>query len=194
VNAVVTIAIGTHHQEMAAVTHPFMRRYAGRIGADFKAFTKPFVSRSTPHWEKFRIYDVLAAYERVFYVDTDALIMLDCPDIFKVVPRHMLGAFNEGAYFERKHADYFNTGVLVIPRAERDLFARPESQEGDINTFFEQNFINDRIHARNTTVFSLSHKFNKMDFIQAPGHIIHKAGNTNALQELRSLAETILLG
>jgi len=192
-NIVVTIAIGDHYQQMGLVTHPFMRRYADRIGADFRAITEQCLSRSTPHWEKFRIHDILESYDRVFYVDTDALIMPECPNIFNVVPQDTFGAFNEGVYFDRKYPDYFNTGVMVIPKSARDLFVLPASYRGDIDTFFEQDFINDRIQAFKMNVFSLSHKFNKIDFIQAPGHIIHKAGNLNALEELRSLAQTILI-
>jgi len=185
-NLVLTIAIGSLYQEMAGITHPSINRYATKIGAEFKVITEQ--NHISPHWEKFEIYNLLSTYERILYVDTDVLISGDCPDLFKIVPKNMIGAFNEGAYFDRKHPEYFNAGVMLIPRSKRDVFLPPEIEQGDINTFFEQDFINDRIHASGLPIYNLPHKFNRMDFIQAPGYIIHKAGNLNALAELRELA------
>ncbi len=185
-NLVLSIAIGSLYQEMAGITHQSISRYAAKIGADFKVISEQ--SHSTPHWEKFEIYDLLATYDRILYVDTDVLISSDCPDLFQIVPTNRMGAFDEGAYFDRKYSDYFNTGVMVVPRCCRDIFTRPGEEQGSIETFFEQDFINDRIHRLEEIIYSLSHKFNKMDFIKAPGYIIHKAGNLNALSELRELA------
>lgn len=186
-NLVLTIAIGSLYQEMAGITHPSISRYATNIGADFEVIT--YLNHSSPHWEKFEIYNLLSAYDRILYVDTDVLISSDCPDLFKIVPKHLFAAFNEGAYFDRKYPDYFNTGVMVIPRRSRDIFLKPDVEQGNIETFFEQDFLNERIQRYcEYPVFNLSHKFNKMDFIQAPGYIIHKAGNLNALAELRELA------
>jgi len=185
-NLVLTIAIGSLYQEMAGITHQSISRYAEKVGADFKVISKQ--SHSSPHWEKFEIYDLLATYDRILYVDTDLLISSDCPNIFRIVPSCCVGAFNEGAYFDRKYPEYFNTGVMVVSREHRDLFLKPGREHGSIETFFEQNFINDRLQESMFHIHSLSHKFNKMDFIQAPGYIIHKAGNLNALAELRELA------
>jgi alpha-N-acetylglucosamine transferase len=171
---------------MAAVTHQSISRYAKNIEADFLVITN--LTHATAHWEKFRIYDLLNRYERILYIDTDVLIKRDCPNLFDIVPKDMIGAFNEGQYFDRKYKDYYNAGVMVIPKCRRNIFSKPESEQGNIYTFFEQNFINDRIHLSGYPVYNLSHKFNKMDFIHAPGHIIHKAGNLNALAELREMA------
>lgn len=188
-NLVLTIAIGSLYHEMAMITHPSIKRYADKIGAEFKVIADQ--SHSSPHWEKFEIYDLLSTYERILYVDTDVLITSDCPDLFEIVPKHLVGAFNEGAYFERKYPEYFNTGVMIIPRCCRNIFMKPETEQGSIETFYEQNFLNDRIQSGEYPVHPLSHKFNKMDFIQAPGYIIHKAGNLNALAELRELASVL---
>lgn len=183
---VLTISIGHKYLEIASITHNYIKRYADKIGAEFMAITDQ--KHSSPHWEKFRIYDLFNSYDRILYIDTDVLISHDCPDLFKVCPRYAMGAFNEGLYFERKRKDYYNTGVMVIPSEYKEIFKNPEHENGNINTFFEQDFLNDRIHHSGLAVFNLSHKFNKMDFINAPGYIIHKAGNLNAYQELRELS------
>ena len=109
-------------------------------------------------------------------------------NLFKLCPLSCLGVFNEGEYFDRRYPDYFNTGVMMISRCHRDIFRKPEVEQGSIETFYEQNFLNDRIRSSGCLISCLSHKFNRMDFIRAPGYIIHKAGNTNALAELRELA------
>lgn len=189
-NLVLTICIGEHFQSIAAITHQSISNYARKIEADFKVITDQ--KHLTPHWEKLRMYDLLNVYERILYIDTDVLIKHDCPDLFKIVPKDTIGAFNEGRYFDRKYPDYYNAGVLVIPRCKRDIFINPEIEQGDINTFYDQDFINDRIQASGCLVYNLSHKFNKMDFIQAPGYIIHKAGNLNALAELKELAGVLV--
>lgn len=185
-NLVLTICIGEHFQSIAAITHQSISNYAKKIEADFMVITDQ--KHSSPVWDKFRIYDLLNDYERILYLDTDILIKRDCPDLFKIVPKDMFGAFNEGKYFDRKYPDYYNAGVMVIPRCERDIFIKPEVEQNDINTLREQDFINDRIQSTFCQVYELSHKFNKMDFILAPGYIIHKAGSLNALAELRELA------
>lgn len=185
-NLVLTICIGEHFQSIAAITHQSISNYARKIEADFMVITEQ--KHSTPHWEKFRIFELLNKYERIIYIDTDVLIKHDCPDLFKIVPKDMIGAFNEGQYFDRKYSDYYNAGVMVIPRCSQDIFIDPEIEQGNIDTFFEQDFINDRIQLSGHSIYNLSHKFNRMDFILAPGYIIHKAGNLNALVELKELA------
>jgi hypothetical protein len=185
---VLTIAIGEKYQDMALITHPSIHGYAAKIGADFFLITKQLISQTTPHWEKFRIYDLLTEYDRILYIDTDAIIMSDCPNLFDIVPVSMIGAFNEGKFFLRKYSNYYNTGVMVISRCHQSVFMKPDSEQGDITTCFEQDTLNDRFQSSGFAMFDLSHKFNKMDFIQADGYIIHKAGNLNALAELNELA------
>ena len=80
--AVITIAIGEHYQQLSTLTHPTIRRYADRIGADFIAITEQKISETTPHWEKFQLLDYLNTYDRILYVDTDVLIRKNCPNIF----------------------------------------------------------------------------------------------------------------
>lgn len=188
---VLTIAIGDLYQQMALITHPSIHAYAARIGADFHTISRQMISRTTPHWEKFRIHDLLSEYDRIIYIDTDAIIMPNCPDLFSIVPDTMIGAFNEGQYFKRPHTNYYNTGVMVLSRCHQSVFAQPILENGDINTCFEQNTINDRFQASGFAMFDLSHQFNRMDFILAGGYIIHKAGNLNALAELKELASCL---
>ena len=96
--AVINIAIGEHYQQLSTLTHPTIRRYADRIGADFIAITEQKVSLTTPHWEKFQLLDYLNDYDRILYVDTDVLIRKNCPNIFDAVPETHLGIYNEAPF------------------------------------------------------------------------------------------------
>ena len=57
---VLTIAVGDDYCQMASYTHPTIKAYAERIGADFLCIDES--NTSTPHWEKFQIFDLLNKY------------------------------------------------------------------------------------------------------------------------------------
>jgi hypothetical protein len=71
-NLVLTLAIGNEYSTIAKATHPSLRAYAKRIGADFKVIDRPAIAKTTPHWEKFQIAKLLDTYERIAYIDTDS--------------------------------------------------------------------------------------------------------------------------
>lgn len=166
---------------MAELTHPPMKAYSQRIGADFVCIDQS--NSTTPHWEKFQIADLLSRYERVLYLDTDLLVRADCPNLFDVVPVNDLGMFNEAPFtLDRKlslvdackeydirlrgwDGRYWNTGVMIIPRTWKFLFRKPAKEAFN---FYEQGYINARIHqelekaGNELRVFDLPYKFNRM--------------------------------
>ena len=93
---VVTIAVGESYRQMGEHTHPTMKKYADRIGADFLIIDES--AGSTPHWEKFQLFHLLNKYERIIYFDTDIIIRDDCPDLFDLVPDNRLGIFDEAPF------------------------------------------------------------------------------------------------
>jgi lipopolysaccharide biosynthesis glycosyltransferase len=98
---VLTIAVGDDFQKMAKITHPTLKAYADRIGADFICVDKN--TCSTPHWEKFiNIYKLLIKYERIIYLDTDLIVRDDCPSLFDIVPEAKIGMFNEMPFTTRR--------------------------------------------------------------------------------------------
>ncbi len=149
---VLTIAVGDDYLQMASYTHPTIKAYAERIGADFLCIDES--NTSTPHWEKFQIFDLLNKYERIIYLDTDLIVRDDCPDLFEVVPVSELGMFNEApfvpdgrqaAMYEvcKAHdtnvpdwdGKYYNSGVMVISRTHKYLFKKPDIESC---IFYEQ--------------------------------------------------------
>ena len=96
-NAIVTLSIGDKYQEVAEVAKKHMAVYAKKINADFVVIDKVIknIKGGTPHFEKAQIEDLLQMYERVAYFDIDILIRSWAPNIFKEIPVHSVGVYNE---------------------------------------------------------------------------------------------------
>jgi len=200
-NLVLTIAVGPEYEKMAKLTHPSIQAYAKKIGAEFLCIKEKKLAKSTPHWDKFQINELLLKYERILYVDTDLIIREDCPNLFDIVPKTLLGAFNEAPFTDRSkellidcckqynitlpnwNGKYYNTGVLVISQIHRSLFEKPEKE---YFSFYEQSYLNMMISFKDIKVFDIDHKFNRMTCMdQLTGeerfdsYIIHYAGYPN---------------
>lgn len=197
--AVVTVTIGDQYKKLAELTHPSIRAYANKIGADFIILDKKEIATTTPHWEKFKIFHLLNQYNRIIYVDTDLIIRDDCPDLFDIVPQNKFGVFNEGRFIDRSEEMragfkqyvfdlpkwdklYYNTGVMVISRQHKFIFEKPSEE---IPNAFDMTLINLRLIKSQTEIFELPHKLNRMDMIDRlrltgePRHgsyIIHYTG------------------
>jgi len=200
-NLVLTIAIGPEYEEMKKLTHPSIRDYAKKIGADFLCIKEKKLAKSTPHWDKFQINELLLKYERILYVDTDLIIREDCPNLFDVVPKTLLGAFNEAPFTDRSkellidcckeygitlptwNGKYYNTGVLVLSQIHRSLFEKPEKE---YFSFYEQSYLNMMIAYLGVKMYDLNHKYNRMTCMDRfigeerfASYIIHYAGYPN---------------
>lgn len=202
-NIVLTIAVGENYERMAELTHPSLREYADKIGADFKVVTENHCS--TPHWEKLHhIYQLLNTYERVLYFDTDILIREDCPNLFDVVPEEALGVFDEAKWTGGRlnsirdaclaaketlsswDGRYFNTGVMVVPRHWRHVFKHPGDETFN---FYEQGYLNlaiaktVNVSGNELRIQELDYKFNRMTCMDKftgeerfASYVIHYAG------------------
>jgi hypothetical protein len=199
---VLTIAIGDAWRALGQVTHPLMREYAARVGADFRAITEPSGERWGPHWEKLQIYNILGReYDRVIYLDTDCVLRPDCPDLFEVVPESKVGAFNEGLFMPRTEVmrqglqryvkgdlgwdgKYWNTGVMVLSRKHRHIFKSPGAEFDFANELmFEQTYLNVAAAVHSTEWHDLRYELNYMPSMQhatglpmEAGKIAHFAG------------------
>ena len=97
------------------------------------------------------VYNALATYDRVMWLDDTNVISPFAPNLFNVVPDDSLGALvipresglNDAPHDYRyllKHRDtyiddiYYNTGVMVIPKIYRDIFSF-ESVSKDADLF-----------------------------------------------------------
>lgn len=196
--AVISIAIGENFVNLSDITWPRFKSYAEKINADFIGITEKKVSITSPHWEKFQIYNYLNDYDRILYLDCDILIRKDADNLFDIVPYDQIGMFNESPFtdnrgysIEKGSEDYnikgfkwdglyYNSGVMVLSKEHRFLFKKPQRE---IFNFFEQTYINLMVQKHEIKVFNLNYKYNRMScldqFIGEPRHasqFIHYAG------------------
>jgi lipopolysaccharide biosynthesis glycosyltransferase len=202
-NAVVTVCIGKEFEAIAKLTHPTIKAYADKIKADFIVIDS---CKTTPHWEKFSIYDLLNKYDRIIYLDTDLIVREDCPNLFDEVPYNQLGAFNEARFVPREYVfldtakaygidpsrinwnnKYYNSGVMVISKCHKSIFKKPDLE---VSNYYEQSYLNLKISSEesqkikedDSLMYDLSYKYNRMTCLDFSGevryssYIIHYAG------------------
>lgn len=189
---VTTIAVGEKYLRMAEITHPSIQAYADKVGADFLTL-KHLRLDTNPSWEKLQTYDLIERYDRILLIDTDMIVRRDCPDLFSLVSPDTLGAFDEGKYFDRsaqmmgacmKYGDflpdwcgaYYNCGLLVASRAQRELFKEPIER---LDSYIEQGLLNLRIQRDGIRMDDVGLAFNhlySMGSDRLSAYIIHYAG------------------
>ena len=195
--AVFTIAIGDFYQELSKITHPTIKNYAQKIGADFIVKTETAFPLS--HYAKFEIAQLLDTYDRVLYLDTDILVSPNMPNIFDIVPENCVGMLDESPLgYDEKFKDFlfenapdhlanwsktrkcYNAGVIVCSKKHRNIFRAPDKFP---NHYFEQSFLNLRLLEEKAEIFDLPHQYNRMIYLDlvVPEHrlksyIIHYAG------------------
>ena len=131
---VLTIAIGQEYKELACLTHPSLRAYASRIGADFFCIDFQEISKTTPHWEKFQIATLLETYDRILYLDTDIIVRNDCQSLFDIVPEDQLGMFNEAQFTYRSRemmVDVCRSYGTMLPSWDGRYFNSMDSITGE---------------------------------------------------------------
>jgi hypothetical protein len=200
--AIVTICINNEFKNISEFTHSTLKHYASCLNCDFINIDS---CKTTPHWEKFTIYELLNKYDRIIYFDTDLIVRDDCPDLFELVPYNQIGAFNEAKFVQREYSlietakaynidlskinwngKYYNTGVIVISKCHKYIFERPSKE---VSNFYEQGYFNLKISLEESyrikekqLMFDLSYKFNRMTCLDFSGevrhasYIIHYAG------------------
>ncbi len=219
--AIVTAVIGEKCAPVAALTIPTLGVYAGSLAADLVILktTPEALGETTAHWAKFHVAELLGIYDEVCWIDSDIAINPAAPSVFEAAGGQV-AAYFEGAVVERaeqfkeyfralrgrevqdmQSAWYFNSGVLVVPRAAREMFAVPPKRDVDLTVkmkreqpdrfFYDQNFLNARALETGTFVKSLDERFNLMNVPAAGrwesrakyGWFVHYAGLLNCMGE-----------
>ena len=204
------MVLGDNFKAMAKVTHPTMRAYADRIGAEFVVIGDQKLS-ALPYFEKFRIGGLLDEFDRILFLDTDTIVRHDCPSLFGVVPQDKLGMYGEGFMAspeeQKVHAgilgaalreyygkglpaswknEFYNTGVVVASRCHKGLF-RPPEKEVRIE-YWDQALLNARLVMEGVAVHDIGYLFNRMYYVdkvvkyhRLHSYIVHYAGIPNFL-------------
>lgn len=200
--ALVTITIGDYYNKIAEITHPSLKAYADKVGADFIVW-KDQGSHAYPHYRKLDIGKLLKEYDRVLYVDTDIMIRPDSPDLFKLVPANEIAMFNEGAFAERAqnmirylisfnvdpsrwNGRYYNSGVILVSKQHHLLFTQPP-EEGD--NFYEQTWLNLQLCLLQPKMHDLDYVYNFMTICaertgeeRHSAYFVHYAGLNQAMK------------
>lgn len=198
--AVLTIASGATYSAITKITHPTLKAYAKKCKADFILW-EPL---EAPHFEKFKMFELLEQYDRILYIDSDVLIRLDTEDLFELVPEDQIALVEEGCRIDRHglienfchmqdfttHAvdqsRYFNTGVMLVSKEHREIFAPFQRPYFNLDGLFETTYVNYRIGKLRPKVYELPEKFNWMGCFNTSnlgrtfGQFIHYAGHSSS--------------
>jgi hypothetical protein len=165
--AVVTVVTGADAQQIHAISRPYHEEYARRLGADYVVLTAPPPAPEFPLSAKFRLGQVLDYYDRVVFLDADALPLPGCPDLFAEVRDDEFGFHDDlpglsrmrslsliDEYHEVRAATGLpagpcrfvaNTGVMVFGREHRSIL-EPPTAPLPLRHCAEQNWYTARLH------------------------------------------------
>lgn len=75
----------TYSKELYDYSNLKARKYAKKYNADYFCLRNTeWLGNYAPCYHKLYVYELLEYYDKVFYLDSDALITKDCPNIFKL--------------------------------------------------------------------------------------------------------------
>lgn len=197
--AVITVCIGQKYEEMAKLTHPTLKAYATRIGADFIVIDKRAYPNEVPiGYEKLQFKKYLETYDRMIQMDTDLIVRPDTPSLFLFVPEGQIGAFNESEWIPLRlkefkegikafglsapkfEKQYYNTGVMVFDKSHAALFDEPHEF---VSHYYEQTYLNIQMARHQFTMRNIGFQFNRMTHMdqhvkdhRLESYIVHYAG------------------
>lgn len=71
-------------KQITDITYPYMQSYANKIDADFKIITERKFPNQPVNIEKFQLYELGKDYDWTIFIDSDAIIHPNCPDVTEV--------------------------------------------------------------------------------------------------------------
>jgi hypothetical protein len=146
---VYTVTVGDFHKEQALVTHPLIRNYAHRNGADFVVIDEARRKYAPyhPSYEDFQIIDWLEHYDEIVHMDTDVLVTKTTPWLLDISGGMMCASDEQGLYYNHAltlgfyedychqktlpttlggvpiiHWRYFNFGVFGVTKKDLDFY------------------------------------------------------------------------
>jgi len=192
-------------KSMTDYTHPVIKYYADKVGADFQVMGHESGcthNQGRWHYRIFKHKELHKEYDRILHIDSDTVITPNCPNIFEVVPYDCIGTVYEdkGSRAVNRHErikkaktqfgnidwthGYIDTGVFLTSKIHRDIFQTID------NNYYEDNGFDDvhlgyLINKYKFKVHELDYRWNHMTMFSEPwngspsrfdSHIIHYAG------------------
>lgn len=192
-------------RDMTDLTHPIIKRFAKRWGADFSVLdhvSDCAVGNGKYHYRIMKLHDLLTEYDRVLVIDSDVVINKNCPNLFDVVPYGKIGTIFEDKGSRKrnrrnriKHIQdkwgsldwkegYINTGVFVVSKRHQVIFNKINGEYWT-HKGFDDVHLGYQIHKLSLEIFELGYKFNHMAMfsevwngspLRFDSYIIHYAG------------------
>ena len=149
-------------------------------------------------FEKNQIYELFNKYNRILRIDYDTIITPNCPNLFKIVPKDMIGCVYENVNRKerikniQKHlgdlnwkSGYMNAGVVIASKQHKEVFNTTIEEIINIHkidniSMLEQDYLNYMIIKLGFDVYKLSYKFNHIKYFSQnrfESYIIHYAGS-----------------
>lgn len=164
------------------LTLPFIKEYASKCNAEFLLLNqKPPIMTDDghPHFRIMTLHNLLNIYDRICLIDVDTLVMPECPDLFKLVPKNKIGTVLEDKGSRQKHrreciqkiqslfgnigwiSGYINTGVFVISKIHQPIF---QPINGKYYTAWGSDdlHLGWQIHKYGFQIYELPYQFNSM--------------------------------
>ena len=82
-----TLVVDGYPEEITRRTHPLLKYYARKIGADFRVITKRKFPNFPPECEKLQIYELGRGYDWNLFLDSDTLVNPDMFDLTEHVSK-----------------------------------------------------------------------------------------------------------
>jgi hypothetical protein len=77
-------------KEITDITYPYMQSYANKIDANFKIITERKFPDHPVNIEKFQLYELSKNYDWTIFIDADAIIHPNCPDVTEVYDKDVV--------------------------------------------------------------------------------------------------------
>jgi lipopolysaccharide biosynthesis glycosyltransferase len=200
-------------KQMSNITHPIMKDFADRWECDFIILNHKtdYIVPSTPHqcykdgithYRIMKLYDLLNKYDRILSMDTDMVILPNCPNPFEEVPEHKIGSVLEDKgsremdrvnimlQIQSKYgmvgwtSGYINTGFFIVSKQHKDIFQKINGEYWT-SIGVDDIHIGYLIHKLGFEVHELSYKWNHMSMFSEEwngspdrfeSYVIHYAG------------------
>lgn len=191
-------------KEMTDITHPIIKKFAEKWGAEFRIFEEREWPVHPRHYRIMELGELLNVYDRALCIDSDVIITPNCDkNPFEVVPESKIGTVLEdvGSRQGRRRElirkvqsqygnvgweqGYINTGFFVVSKRHKDIFQSINATDYWGGFGFDDVTLGYQIHAKKHEIYDLHYKWNFTTMFSEKwcggnrfkAFVIHYAGN-----------------
>lgn len=193
-------------KSLTDLTHPIIQKFAENWKADFISLNKNANCEGNGkfHFRIMEFYNLFEKYDRILSLDSDILVLPNCPNLFEEVPKNKIGTVFEDKGTRQKDRrkrialsqekfgninwkkNYINTGVFLVSKIHKNIFSKINNQYyNDLG--FDDVHLGYLINKYQFPIHELNYKFNHMSMFsekwngspnEENSYIIHYAGKT----------------